>query len=170
LILNVWVSCKSLGLLPYVFDVQEIWADLNLIANAQGFRFIKGYYSTVKCGRARSAQANKVEVAFHLTDAGMKPRDLRVIEPYVGIGQSANLKAFADDRFRIDRTIFAYDYECALLYGAHLVRKHRAADCRGRANAGPLVFTKSITALLGLAFPLSYSEEAYLNDMDHQQR
>lgn len=119
---------KRLGLLLYLFDVQEIGADLDLIANDQGLRLIKGYYSAIKCGRARSAQVNEVEIAFHLTDAGMKPRDVRVVEPHVGIGQPANFKAFADDGFRIDRTIFARNYECALLYGAHLFRRHRAQN------------------------------------------
>lgn len=119
---------KRPGFLLYRLDVEEIGADLDLIAIDQGLRLIKRYYSAIKCGRARSAQVNEVEIAFHLTDAGMKPRDLRVVEPYVGIGKPANSKAFADDGFRIDRTIFARNYECALLYGAHLVRKHRAQD------------------------------------------
>ena len=117
---------KLLALLIYLFDVQEIGADLNLIATGQGLRLIKGNYPAIKCGRARSAQVNEVEITLHVTDAGMKPRDIRVVEPHIRIGQPANFKAFADDGFRIDHTIFARNYECALLNVAHLVRKLRA--------------------------------------------
>ena len=64
---------KIVVFLLYLFNVQEKGTDLNFIASGQGVQLIKGYYSAIKCGRARPAQVDKVETAFHLTDAGMKP-------------------------------------------------------------------------------------------------
>ena len=66
-------DAKRPALVLYLFDVEEIGANLELISDRQCRRLIKRYYSAIECCSARPAEVNDVEIAFYLTDASMEP-------------------------------------------------------------------------------------------------
>ena len=100
-----------------------------------------------------STEVSEVKIRSDLIDSRVERRNIRVIQPNMGVWLTANSYSVADEPFRIDPTVVANDDEGAVLDGAHLCQ-----PSGGRPYHGPLSHG-----------PLSHAEKNHLGNVHTQQ-